>query len=245
MSSPLSNSLSALDPETVFSIGPVRGDCPLEPQLFPLCPGGGGCWWVEGWGGGDLLAALYSWESMLWEGHRGQMAFSQPVWVKQSHDTNVCPLTQQRVEDAAVTAALISKKHWSRNLNWHFVFLSCLVILSFFWFNPNNPVLRVCRIPIFLVRWFGNLFTSPSRALSGSLWLFLRQRHPLQMSYYPPTECPLVGMTVKISGVTRAPAAAAPVWWGASRLFKVILTPQELIAQGKQPSPDEMYTRNK
>lgn len=111
--------LSALDPDTVFPLPRSEVTVHFNRSYF-LCALVGKCWRER------LLAALHSWESILWKGHRGQMAFSQPVWVKQSHDTNVCPLSQQRVEDAAVTAVLISEKHWSWNLNWHFAFLSCL-----------------------------------------------------------------------------------------------------------------------
>lgn len=154
-----------------------------------------------------MLAALYSCESILRKGHGGQMAFSQLVWVKQSHDTNVCPLTQQRIEDGHCHRRINKQKASGQESELAF-WCFCLVFLC------KKKRLHNSNISRPLTR--KNLFTSPvfaflSRTLSGSLWLFLCRRRPLQMSYYPPTERPLVGMTAEISRATGAQAAAPPV----------------------------------
>lgn len=99
---------------------------------------------------------------------------------------------------AAVTAALISEKHRGENPNWRFLFL------SFFFRCKKTPKKRLHNSNISRPLTRKNLFPSPvfaflARILSGSLWLFLCRRRPLQMSYYPPTERRLIEMTAEMS----------------------------------------------
>lgn len=69
-------------------------------------------------------------KSILRKGHAGQMAFSQLVWVRQSHDTNVCPLTQQGIEDGHCHRCINKQKASGRESELAF---SVFVLFFFRW----------------------------------------------------------------------------------------------------------------